>query len=73
MAKLTKPQIELLNEVVTVGRSNCFSEYPPRRKLVALGYATEHEGRMGGSWITPTAEGKAAHHDLVLAGKVSDQ
>lgn len=55
--KLSKPQLELLTHAVAAGRATCGHSYPPVRKLVDMGLATSHKGRLGGHWITPTQAG----------------
>lgn len=58
--KLTKPQRDLLAEAVGLGKVTCGADYKPARRLVELGLAISHEGRLGGHWITPTPEGRDA-------------
>lgn len=58
--KLSKPQLELLTHAVSAGRATCGQSYPPVRKLVKMGLATSHEGRLGGHWIVPTDAGREA-------------
>ena len=56
--KLSKPQLDLLTAAVAAGKESCYSEYQPAKKLIALGLATSHEGRMGGYWVEPTPAGR---------------
>lgn len=59
MNGLTKPQLDLLTHAVASGRATCSRDYPPVKKLVALGLVVSHEGRLGGHWIEPTDAGVA--------------
>ncbi|WP_425909013.1 hypothetical protein [Nitrobacter sp. TKz-YC02] len=57
--RLTRAQLDLLTHAVAAGKATCPENYRPRRKLVDLGYATEHYGKYS-DWIEPTDLGRAA-------------
>ena len=59
MAKLTKPQIELLGdlEITSVGVSDT---YDPAKKLVSLGYASWSTSSFGSTYLTITDAGRTA-------------
>jgi hypothetical protein len=55
--KLTKPQIECLKTITTVGKISCNPDWPPVKKIVELGYGVLHEGRYGGTTLEATESG----------------
>lgn len=52
MAKLTKPQQDLFNELPT----SCSETYPPAMKLVALGLARWERGSFGDRLVRATPD-----------------
>lgn len=57
--KLTKPQLELLNDA-TQGNGHTVEHYRPAQKLVALGLCEWRHDGVGGSWLNVTDAGRAA-------------
>lgn len=58
--KLTKPQQDLLADVVAGGGFTCVDSYPPARKLIALGLIKARTGPFGTYKIEPTDAGRDA-------------
>lgn len=56
--KLTKPQRELLEEIVAWPRP-CALEYKPAAKLMELGFAEARGGRFGAPTLHSTPAGRA--------------
>ena len=66
--KLSKAQLDLLTHAIACGKATCAEYYPPRRKLVALGFVTEHEGKYS-DWIEPTESGCKHLREMIEAEK----
>ena len=59
--KLTKPQLELLQEAAERQYgANAPLNYPPTRKLLDMGLVTGHPQRFGGHTVKITDAGRAA-------------
>lgn len=60
--KLTKPQVDLLRESITVQGAYAVPEYKPVQKLLALGFIRERcRDKYGGScWWVATEAGRKA-------------
>lgn len=59
MAKLTKPQLELLIDLGN-GPQSVALPYKPAEKLIALGYTTVVESAFGGAVLYITPAGRRA-------------
>lgn len=57
--KLTKPQVQALRECAD-REIQCSPDYPPIRKLVLLGFASERRGKYLSDFYTATDAGRAA-------------
>jgi hypothetical protein len=58
--KLTKPQLETLEEIVHRDGLSVSASYKPAQRLVDLGLITLSEQRFGGHYARPTDAGRRA-------------
>jgi hypothetical protein len=60
MKKLTKPQAELLAEIIANPRMSVTDAYPPTVRLIRDALITVEQGRFGGTMATVTEAGREA-------------